>query len=173
MPQKTAAQNESERRCGLRGYFGLGAGFGSFRFKSRLGPGYDGGKRGGIGDGEICEDLAVGFDTGGFQTFDEARVGHFLRTDGSVDTLCPEATELSFTPFPVAILVSLRLADCVLGVTEEFGAETAETLGTEQDALAASPAGRGIGGTWHVLFSVGTGRLFSFLPQSHLFVSPV
>lgn len=153
MPQKTAVQNESERRCGLRGGLGLGAGL-RFRFKSCLGPGYDGGKRGSIGDGEICEDLAVSLDTGGFQTFDEARVGHVLRTDGSIDTLGPETTELSFTPFPVAILVGLRLADSVLGVTEEFGAETAETLGAEQDALAARPAGRGIGGTWHLLFSV-------------------
>ena len=125
-----------------------------FRFEGFLGLGNDGGERCGIGDREIREDLAVSFDTGGFQALDETRVGHVLVADGSVDTLGPQAAELTFAPLPVAIFIRQRLADSVLGVTEEFRAETAETLGTKQNALAARPAGRGIGGTWHVLFSV-------------------
>ena len=103
---------------------------------------------------EIREDLAVGFDAGSFQTFDEARVSHVLGANGGVDTLRPQATELAFAALAVPILIGHRLADGVLGVTEEFRAEPAETLGTKQHALAARTTGRGIGGTWHVLFSV-------------------
>jgi hypothetical protein len=138
----------------VRVFSGSGAGFRSFRFESLLRLSNDGGKGGGISDSEIREDLAVGFDTGSLEAFDEARVGQVFGTDGGVDTLRPETTELTLAPFPVAILIRLRLADSVLGVTEEFRAETAETLGTEQNALAARAAGRGIGGTWHLLFSV-------------------
>ena len=64
------------------------------------------------------------------------------------------AAELAFAALAVAVFVGQRLADGVLGVTKEFRAESAETLGTKQNALAARAAGRGIGGTWHLLFSV-------------------
>ena len=113
-----------------------------FRCESFLRMGNDGRESGGIGDREIRKDLAVSFDTGSFQTFDEARISQILVAAGSVDTLSPQTTELTFTLFPVSILISQRLADSVLGVTKEFRAETAETLGTEQRPLAAGTAGR-------------------------------
>lgn len=102
----------------------------------------DGGECGGIGDGEIGKDLAVSFDTGGFEAFDKAGVGNSFVANCGVDTLCPEAAELPFALFAVAIFVLLRFADGVLGVTEELRAETAEAFGPEQDALAARTAGR-------------------------------
>jgi hypothetical protein len=113
-----------------------------FRSESFLRLGNDGGEGSSIGDREIREDLTVSFDTGGFQAFDEARVGHVLVAASGVDTLRPQTAELTFTPFPVAIFIRHRLTDSVLGVTEEFRAETAETLGTKQRPLAAGAAGR-------------------------------
>jgi hypothetical protein len=83
-----------------------------------------------------------GFDAGGFQAFNEARVGHSLGADGGVDTLRPQPAELTLALFPIPILISQRLADSVLGVTKEFRAETAETLGAQQHALATLAAGR-------------------------------
>ncbi len=115
---------------------------GSLRFQRLLRLGDDGGECGGVLDREVRKDLAVRFDPGGLQAFDEARVGHVLRTDRSVDTLCPEAAELTLAALAVAVFVGLRLADSVLGVTEEFRAESAETLGTEQHAFASRAAGR-------------------------------
>ena len=61
-----------------------------FRFEGFLGLRNDGGEGGGIGDREIRENLAVSFDTGGFQAFDEARVSHILVANSSVDTLGPQ-----------------------------------------------------------------------------------
>lgn len=114
----------------------------SFRFERFLCLGDDGRKRGGIGDREVREDLAVGLNASGFETFDEARIGQSLGANGSVDPLRPQPAELAFATLPVAVFIGHRLADGVLGVTEEFRAESAETLGTQQHALATLAAGR-------------------------------
>ena len=112
------------------------------RCESLLRLGNDGGEGCGIGDREIREDLAVSFDSSSFQAFNETRISHVLVAAGSVNTLCPQTAELTFTLLPVPIFIRQRFSDCVLGVTEEFRAETAETLGTEQHALATLAAGR-------------------------------
>ena len=122
--------------------FGSGGCFGSLGFQSLLRLSDDGGECWSIGDREVREDLAVSFDTGSLQAFDEAGVGDVLVAACSVDTLCPQTAELTLALLTVAIFVRHRLADSVLGVTEEFRAETAETLGTEQRPLAAGTAGR-------------------------------
>ncbi len=105
----------------------------------RLGD--DGREGGGIVDGEVGEDLAIGFDAGGFEAFDEARVGETFGPRGGVDALRPESAELAFAAFAVAVFVGERLADGVLGVAEEFRAESAETLGAQQHAFAAFATG--------------------------------
>jgi len=101
----------------------------------------DGGEGCWIGDREIRKDLAVGFDTCSLEAFDEAGIVDSLVSDGSVDTLCPETAELSLPLLAVAIFVLLCLADCVLGVTEELRAETAEALCPQKHALAALATG--------------------------------
>jgi hypothetical protein len=118
---------------------GLG---GSFFFESFFRLGNDGAECGGIGDGEIREDLAVGFDASGFQAFHEARVGETLVADGGADTRDPQTAELTFALLTVAIFVGLRLTNSVFCVAEKLRAETAETFGAEQRTLAAFAAGR-------------------------------
>lgn len=124
---------------GLAGLGGAGCDFG---LEGQFCLGDDCRERCCVMDGDIGEDLAIRFDACGLETFDEARVGHSLGADGGVDTLCPEAAELALAALAVAIFVGLRLADSVLGITEEFRAESAETLGSEQHALATLAAGR-------------------------------
>lgn len=112
------------------------------RCESLLRLGNDGGEGCGIGDREIREDLAVSFDSGSFQAFNETRISHILVAAGGVNTLRPQTAELTFALLPVPIFIRQRFSDGVLGVTEEFRAETAETLGTEQRPLAAGATGR-------------------------------
>ncbi len=150
------------------GCFGL-RGFGVLVFQGLLCLRNDGGKRGSIGDCEIREDLAVRFDTGGFEAFDEAGVSHVLGTDSGVDTLCPETAELTLALFTVAVFVLLRFADCVLGVTEELRAETAEALCPQDRPLAAAATCWGIGGSWHCILLV-VNKSFFIIPSA---VSPV
>lgn len=97
----------------------------------------DGRKSGGVGDGEICEDLAIGFDATGIEAFDEAGVGQAFVTGGSGDPLDPETTELAFPLLAVTVFVLVCLPDGVLCVAEEFRAESAETLRTKEDTLAS------------------------------------
>jgi hypothetical protein len=118
-----------------------------FRSESFLRLGNDGGEGSGVGDREIREDLTVSFDSGSFQSFDEARVGHVLIAAGSVDTLSPQTAELTFALFPISVFIRQRFTDSVLGVTEEFRAETAETLGNvrlRRARLAGELVARGI-----------------------------
>ena len=120
----------------------MATGSGGLRFQGFFGLGDDGAERGGVGDREVGEDLAIRFDSGGLEAFDEARVGQSFVADGSADTLDPQGAELSLALFAVTVFVGLGLADGVLGVAEELRAETAEALGTQQDALATGAAGR-------------------------------
>jgi hypothetical protein len=60
-------------------FLGSGGNHSVLRFEGFLGLGNDGG-----------EGCGIGFDTGGFQAFDEARIGHVLVAAGSVDTLGPK-----------------------------------------------------------------------------------
>ena len=100
---------------------------------------------------EVSKDLAVGFDTGGFDAFDEARVGQTFGAGSGIDALGPQTAELAFTLLAVAVFVLLSLTNGVLGVTIELRAETAEALGAKQNALAARAACGGVGSTWHVV----------------------
>lgn len=109
--------------------------------ESLLGLRYDGGESGCICDCEIGKDLTVSFDTSGFEAFDEAGVCHSLVPDGGVDTLSPEAAELSLTLLAVTIFILLRFTDGVLGVTEELRAESAEAFCPEKRTLAACTTG--------------------------------
>ena len=104
-------------------------------------------------NGEVSEDLAIRFDTGGFDAFDEARVGQTFGAGSGIDALGPQTAELAFAFLTVAVFVLLSLADSVLGVAIELRAETAETLGAKQNALAARAACGGVGSTWHVVLS--------------------
>ena len=149
------------RRFGNEVMFGRSGGL---AFKGLLGLGDDGAECGGVGDREIGEDLAIRFDTGGLEAFDEAGVGQSFVACGSADALDPQAAELAFALFAVTVFVGLGLADGVFRVTEELRAETAEALGTQQDALTTGAAGRGVGCTWHGIFWCRTSR-WLFLPR--------
>jgi len=141
-PHKKNPPSGTRPDGGVRGNFAQLRAGSRFGFERLFRAGDDGRERRGVLDGDIGEDLAIRFDAGGFQAFDEARVGDALGADGGVDALRPQATELTLAALAVAILVGLRLADSVLGITEEFRAESAETLGSEQHALATLAAGR-------------------------------
>lgn len=119
----------------LRARLGSGCFFLLFETGFRLSD--DRRKCGGVGHGEIREDLAVGFDADSNQAFDEAGVGQAFVTGRSGDTLDPETTELAFPLLAVTVFVLLCLPDGVLCVTEEFRAESAETLRTKEDTLAS------------------------------------
>ena len=85
-------------------------------FKRGLGLLKDGVKRSFVVDRDIGEDLAIDFDVGRNQSFDEAAVSESAATGGSADTLDPETTELTFALFTVAVFVLTRLVDGVFGV---------------------------------------------------------
>ena len=80
-------------------------------------------------------------------------VGKTVGTGGSVDTLNPETAEGPLTVLTVTIGVGHGLTDGVLRITEQFGAEAAETLGFREGALTALAAGWCVSGSWHFLIS--------------------
>ena len=90
-------------------FLGSGGLRSTFGFEGGLDLGNDGGEGGGIVDGEIREDFAVGFNSGSFQAFDETRVGQVLVAAGSVDTLGPQTAELSFAFFRSRYSYSIAL----------------------------------------------------------------
>ena len=129
-------------------------GSGSLLFERGLGlldEGFDGC---GVLDGEVGEDFAVEGDAGGFETLHKSGVAQAEGACGGVDALDPEVAEAALLGLAVACGVGFGLADGVLGITEVGTAESAEPFGFGQHALAALPAGGGIGGSWHVSLSM-------------------
>ena len=121
-------------------------------FNGLLGLREDGVKSLFVRDGQVGKNLAVQIDIGGFQAFHKAGIGQTAVADGSGDTGDPKTAELSLPALAVTVFILPSLVNSVLGVAEEFAAETAETLGTQEDALTALARGRSISGTWHSLF---------------------
>jgi hypothetical protein len=105
-----------------------------------------------VRDGQIGKNLAVQIDIGGFQAFHKAGIGQTAVADGSGNTGDPKTAELSLPTLTVAVFILPSLVNSILGVAEEFAAETAETLGTQENALTTLARGRSISGTWHSLF---------------------
>ena len=90
-----------------------------------------------ICNSELGEGLAVQRDTGGLETLHEAGVGQTEGTHGGRNTSGPQTTELTLPLLAVAVLILPCFVNSILSVTIELAAETAETLGAKQDALAA------------------------------------
>lgn len=107
---------------------------------------------GGIFDSHVRENLAVNFDLGGVETFHEAAVCQPAITDGSGDTSDPETAELTLTFLTITVLILPSLVNSVFSVTIELRAESAETLGTQQNTFATSSARRSICSTRHGIF---------------------
>ncbi len=145
---------------------------GSLALKGRLGRIEDGIKRCRVVDREIGEDLAVDLDAGSVEALHKSRIAQSTLSDGSADALNPESPELPLPLLAVVVFVLTGLVDRILCVAVEFGAESPESLGSEQDAFTSFATGWAVGGAWHV--SVFLERTVSVvLPQSHPFVSRV
>src|SRR5438132_11953087 len=133
-----------------------------------------------VGYGEVGENSTVESDTGSFQAFREAAVGHTVSAGRGIEALDPEITERAFARFTVAIRPILAFHRRVLGVAEKFGAASPVTFGFFEHALAAGAAGRGIACSWHfVLPRIAPGLLcqrvlitLSIFPTSLADLSP-
>src|ERR1035441_2166379 len=97
----------------------------------------DRGKSGGFVHGQISQNLAVDFDLGLGQRFDEAAVGQVERPDGGVDADNPEVAEVALAGLAIAIGPVLALHGGVFGVAEKFAAAAAVSFGFLNDAFAA------------------------------------
>src|SRR5260221_10226122 len=106
-------------------------------------------ERGGVGYGEIGEDLAVEVDPGGFQALDESAVSQAICARGGVDALLPEHAEIALPGLAIAVGPILAFHHCILRVAEELRAAAAESAGFIGDFFAALPAGGSIGGSGH------------------------
>ena len=137
---------------------------GSLLFEGSLGLLYDCGESGSVNDCEIGKDFAIELNVSGLQAFDEAGVGHSFVSDGSGNTLNPEAAELPLTLLAVAILVLTGFVDGVLCVAVKLGTEASESFGAEEDTLAAFPAGRTVSCSWHGFFWMSGSLGFNFTP---------
>src|SRR5262245_20774885 len=113
--------------------------FGLLRVERGLGLVEDGLETGLVFHREIGEDLAIEFDSGGFEAFHEAAVGQAESTGSRIDTELPKHAEIAFAVLPVAIGVNAGFHDRILGVTEELGTTAAEALGFLDDLLAPTP----------------------------------
>lgn len=136
---------DAVRRLSAKGSAFLG-------FNRLLGLSEDGVESLVVGNRQIGKHLAVQVDVGGLQAFHKAGIGQTALTHGSGNTSDPETAELALASLAVTVFILPSLVNGVLGVAEEFAAETAETLGTQEDALTALTRGRSISGTWHNLF---------------------
>lgn len=105
-----------------------------------------------ISNSQICKNLAVQFDIGSLQAFHEAGVSKTAVANSSGNTSNPQTTELSLTTLAVTVFILPSLVNSVLCVAEEFAAETAETLSTQENALTTLARGRSVSSTWHRLF---------------------
>src|SRR4051812_39562150 len=102
-----------------------------------------------IGHGDVGQDLAVEIDSGGLEAFHEAAVGEPVGAGGGVDARLPESAEIAFARLAVTVGPDLGFHDRVLRVAEQFRAATAEALGLLEKDLAAFPARRRVGSSWH------------------------
>jgi len=105
-------------------------------------------------DGHIGEDFAVQFDIGGVEAFDKSAVADAFGADGGIQSVDPKGAEIALFGFAVPVGPGACLVDSVLSVAEEFAARPAEAFGFFDDAFTTSARGRGIGGSWHGLFSM-------------------
>ena len=105
-------------------------------------------KCGGVGCGQVSQDLTVHIDVCGFQALDEAAVSDAGVPSGSVDAKIPKGAEGAFFVFAIAIGVLAPMLDGVLGVAIKLGSAKTEALGGF-DHTFASFAGGGCVGDSH------------------------
>src|SRR2546421_4276199 len=104
-----------------------------------------------VGESEIGKNFAIETDASGFQSFRKTAVGHAVGARGGIQSLDPKIAKGPFARFAVAIGPILAFHGRVLGVTEKFRPASAIAFGFFDDAFASGPAGRGVGGSWHLV----------------------
>src|SRR5210317_1043171 len=92
-----------------------------------------GGKRGGLIGGELREHATVNFDSREVETLDETVIGHAVRTGSGVNTLDPQATEVTLACTTVTVAVDQRVNDLLFGLAVQTRTLTAVTLCALED----------------------------------------
>src|ERR1019366_2452227 len=90
-------------------------------------------ERGGVGDSEVGEHLAVYDDLGLTQTGDEPAVARAIGPGSGVDSLDPEATEVPLACPTIAVRVLERVHDRLVGGTEGAAPVAVITLSRLED----------------------------------------
>src|SRR5450756_2419634 len=96
----------------------------------------EGGERRSIVDGQLGQHATVDLDLRSLQALDEAVVGHAVGASAGVDPLDPQATEVTLTCATVAVGVSERVGDLLLGLAVQARTLSAIAAG----ALENNPA---------------------------------
>lgn len=92
-----------------------------------------------VGRSQVGEDLAIDFNLGRLEAFDEAGIGQAGRTGTGVDAGLPESTVLPLLQLPVMKRVLEAVSDGVFRVAEELGAlESIAFRGCQGAAAAAA-----------------------------------
>src|SRR5690606_35642943 len=82
--------------------------------EGRAGRGDESAERGGVGDGQVGEDLAIDLDARLAEAGDEAAVADVVLATGGVDPLDPELAELTLAGAAVAERVLQRVHDLLV-----------------------------------------------------------
>src|SRR5262249_35828443 len=95
-------------------------------------------ERGGVGDREIAQHLAVEADLRLLQAVHQARVRRAVRARGGVDARDPQAAEVALLALAVRVRVNPRLANDFLCVREEARAGAVEAGRVLENAVTAA-----------------------------------
>src|SRR3974390_2645143 len=97
-------------------------GGGGLVFERGLGSVDDFAKRGGIGGGDVGDDLAVEGDFRGLEAFHKSAVGQASFADGGIDARLPEVAEGALFGAAIAVGVLPAMVNGVGGVAVKFAA---------------------------------------------------
>ncbi len=102
-------------------------------------------ERGGLGNGEIGQDLAIHLDARFRQPVDKSAVGDAVEAAGGIDALDPEGAEIPLLLLAADIGVLERTVDGRVGAGDRVLAAAIKALGLLEDLLAAGVTGYGAG----------------------------
>src|SRR5258708_30127003 len=104
---------------------------------------HDGGKRLGLADCQIGQDLPVKFQPGELYPMHELRISHAVLTHAGVDTLDPQATEIALLIAAIAVGVAECLLDLLDRDPVDGAATPATAFGEAENLLLAAVGGGG------------------------------
>lgn len=93
-------------------------------------------KGAGVVHRELSERTTASLDAGKTEALDEVVIGHPLRTQSSIDTLDPEATEIVLAGLVVTVGVDEGANDLLLGLAIQVQALTTVAEGLSEDGTA-------------------------------------